>query len=178
MSSNYRGSMYAARMARLEVDPIAEARRHWVAGGWGDAADGMAAVTSLMRAQQIVLARVEAALREFGVSFARYETLMLLRFSRRGALPMRLVSERLQVHQSSVTNAVDRLEAAGLVRRDPHPSDRRTTLVALTDEGRALTDAATQAVNRVFVDLGLSGDDTRALTRILAVLRRSAGDFA
>lgn len=170
--------MYAGAMVPLDADPIAHAQERWAAEGWADAADGMAAVTSLMRAQQIVLARVEAALRPHGVSFARYETLMLLRFSRRGSLPMSRISERLQVHQSSVTNAVDRLEAAGLVTRSPHPADRRATLVALTTAGRELTDKATDSINRdVFAVLGLTTADTRALTRILATLRRSAGDF-
>ncbi len=162
----------------LDTDPIAQAARAWTAHGWDDAAPGMAAVTSLMRAQQIVLARVEATLRPYGVTFARYETLMLLRFSRRGQLPMSTISQRLQVHQSSVTNAVDRLEAAGLVARSPHPEDRRTTLVALTTAGHELTDKATEAVNRdVFNSLGLTRRDTTDLTRILATLRRSAGDF-
>jgi DNA-binding MarR family transcriptional regulator len=165
-------------MSRLEFDPIAEAQERWTLHGWGEAAEGMAAVTSLMRAQQIVLARVEAALRPYDVTFARYETLMLLRFSRRGSLPMSRISERLQVHQSSVTNAVDRLESVGLVARTPHPQDRRATLVALTTAGRVLTEKATETINReVFTTLGLTPADTRALTRILATLRRSAGDF-
>jgi DNA-binding MarR family transcriptional regulator len=161
------------------MDPVAEARRQWQAHGWGEAAGGMAAVTSLMRAQQIVLARVEAVLRPFAVTFARYEVLMLLRFSRRGALPMRIIGSRLQVHPTSVTNAVDRLEAAGLVRRAPHPSDRRTTLVELTDAGRDLSAAATAALNtEVFTHPGITGDDVDALVDILAGLRQGAGDFA
>lgn len=162
----------------LDFDPIARAQEQWAAHGWAPSAEGMAAVTSLMRAQQIVLARVEAALKPFDVSFARYETLMLLRFSRRGTLPMSRISARLQVHQSSVTNAVDRLENAGLVTREPHPSDRRATIVALTADGRELTDKATDAINRdVFSDLGLTAQDARDLTRILTSLRRAAGDF-
>lgn len=98
----------------------------------------MAAVTSIMRAHQIFLARVEAVLRPLQVTFARYEVLMLLYFSKRGALPMRIIGSRLQVHQTSVTNAVDRLEAARLVRRLPHPADRRATLVELTPRAAGL----------------------------------------
>ena len=75
----------------LGFDPIARAREQWVEQGWGAAADGMAAITSLMRAHQIVLARVEATLRPLGVTFARYEVLMLLWFSRRGSLPMKVI---------------------------------------------------------------------------------------
>ena len=121
----------------LSRDPVAQARQHWVEHGWADAADGMAAVTSLMRAQQIVLGRVEAVLKGFDITFARYEVLMLLLFSRQGRLPMRVIGQRLQVHPTSVTNAVDRLEVAQLVVRNPHPSDRRATLIEITPEGRA-----------------------------------------
>lgn len=163
---------------RLRRDPIAEAHRHWTDRGWGDAADGMAAITSIMRAHQIVLARVEPILRPFDISFARYEVLMLLAFSSRGSLPMRIIGSRLQVHQTSVTNAVDRLERAGLVRRVSHPSDRRTTLVEITEAGRALADQATEVLNRqVFASPGLSPAEISALIENLAAFRQQAGDF-
>ena len=163
---------------RLAADPIAEAHRQWVAHGWEAAADGMAAITSLMRAHQIFLARVETVLRPFDVSFARYEVLMLLHFSKRGALPMRTIGSRLQVHQTSVTNAVDRLEAAGLVQRLPHPNDRRATLVELTRSGRVLAEKATAALNaEVFTDTGLSPRAVNDVIKTLGQLRRSAGDF-
>ncbi|WP_068395899.1 MarR family winged helix-turn-helix transcriptional regulator [Kribbia dieselivorans] len=165
-------------MTTLHRDPIEAAHQNWVEHGWAGAADGMVAITSLMRAQQIALARVEAVLKPMGVTFSRYELLMLLVFSKRGALPMSVVSSRLQVHQSSVTNAVDRLEGAGLVSRLPHPEDRRATLVEITQAGRSLAAEATDRLNaEVFGDLGLSDDDITDLVRILTTMRRSAGDF-
>lgn len=163
---------------RLGFDPIGAARQQWTANGWGSAADGMAAITSLMRAHQIVLSRVEATLRPLGVSFARYEVLMLLWFSRRGSLPMKVIGSRLQVHPTSVTNAVDRLEDAALVSRSTHPDDRRTTLVTLTSSGRELAERATKALNaEVFEQPGLPASDTRRLVEVLARLRHTAGDF-
>lgn len=160
------------------MDSVAEARRHWVERGWGSAADGMAAVTSIMRAQQIFLARIDAELREFGISFARYEVLMLLLFSRHGSLPMRVIGSRLQVHPTSVTNAVDRLEQAGLVARQPHPTDRRTTLVEITGTGRDCAEAATAKLNsEVFERPGISERDMRLLVDTLTTLRSSSGDF-
>lgn len=160
------------------MDPIAEARRHWATHGWEAAADGMAAVTSLMRAHQIVLARVESVLRQHDVTFARYEVLMLLYFSRAGSLPMTKIGKRLQVHPTSVTNAVDRLESAGLVRRTAHPTDRRTTLVELLDPGRELAIAATKRLNaEVFTAPGVSPRGVESLVTVLAELRRGAGDF-
>jgi len=162
----------------LPLDPIAEARRLWVEHGWEHAADGMAAVTSLMRAHQIALARVESVLRPFGVTFARYEVLMLLYFSRKGTLPMALIGARLQVHPTSVTNAVDRLEAAGLVRRTPHAADRRSTVVVLLDEGRELAESATAALNtEVFGALGIPAGDMTSLVHVLTEMRHNAGDF-
>jgi len=163
---------------RLPFDPIAQARRLWAEHGWAEAAPGMAAVTSLMRAQQIVAARVDEALKPFGLSFARYEVLMLLLFSRRGSLPMARIGERLQVHPASVTNAVDRLEAQGLVRRSPHPTDRRATLVELTDDGRAAAAKATDELNAtVFAGPGLAPDDVERLVDLLTRMRGAAGDF-
>jgi DNA-binding MarR family transcriptional regulator len=162
----------------LPFDPVVEARRHWVAQGWTDAAAGMAAVTSVMRAQQLLLSRVEAELRPLDLTFARYELLMLLRLSRTGALPLSRIGARLQVHPTSVTSAVDRLEAQGLVRRVPHPTDRRTTLAELTEDGRAVVDAATAALNaRVFTHPGLPPGRVETLVTVLAELRRDAGDF-
>jgi DNA-binding MarR family transcriptional regulator len=163
---------------RLPFDPVAEARRQWAGRGWEDVATGMAAVTSVMRAQQILLGRVDDVLRPLGLTFARYEVLMLLLFSRAGSLPLARIGERLQVHPASVTNAVDRLEATGLVRRTPHPSDRRATLAELTDEGRVVAAKATDALNAgVFGDVGLSDERAATLVDVLAELRRGAGDF-
>ncbi|WP_024802469.1 MarR family winged helix-turn-helix transcriptional regulator [Nocardia sp. BMG51109] len=162
----------------LPLDPIGEAHRQWTEHGWGDVADGMATVTSLVRAQQIVMARVDEALRPSGLTFSRYELLMLLSFSKRGSLPMALASARLQVHPTSVTNTVDRLEAAHLVRRVPHPSDRRATLIEITDAGRKLVDQATVELNeKVFAHPGLPPDRLRLLLGLLAEFRSASGDF-
>jgi DNA-binding MarR family transcriptional regulator len=138
----------------------------------------MAAITSLMRAQQIVLARVEAVLKPHGVTFARYEVLMLLFFSRRASLPMALIGERLQVHPTSITNAVDRLQAAGLVRRTPHPDDRRSTIVELLPAGREVAEAATADLNdQVFAAPWIPPSDITSLIGVITEIRRHAGDF-
>jgi DNA-binding MarR family transcriptional regulator len=159
-------------------DPIEQARVNWQRAGWGDVADGMVAVTSVMRAHQILLARVETALRPYDLSFSRFELLRLLAFSRTGALPIAKASDRLQVHVTSVTHAIGRLEAAGLVERVPHPTDGRTTLVRITASGRSTVEKATITLNtEVFCDLGMSTEESRALVASISALRRSAGDF-
>jgi DNA-binding MarR family transcriptional regulator len=138
----------------------------------------MAAVTSVMRAQQIFQARVDEVLRPFGLTFARYEVLMLLHFSSRGSMPVKKAAERLQVHPTSITNSVDRLEAAGLVVRLPHPTDGRATLIEITRRGRDAALQATNALNRdVFTQPGLSDRRTGVLINVLTELRKRAGDF-
>jgi DNA-binding MarR family transcriptional regulator len=162
----------------LQFDPIEEARAHWSARWEPDVSEAMAAATSLMRAQQVVLAAVDGALRPFGLTFARYEGLVLLLFSRNGRLPMGKMGQRLMIHPTSVTNIIDRLEQQGLVRRTPHPTDGRTTLAELTDEGRRLAVRATTAVNEAAFGVGsLNQRDLQQLNRILRKLRLSVGDF-
>jgi DNA-binding MarR family transcriptional regulator len=159
------------------VDPIREARRLWVEHGWADAADGMAAVTSITRVQAIYQQRIDDRLRAFDLTFARYEILMLLSFSRAGALPLAAIGRRLQVHPTSVTSAVDRLERQGFVVREDHPSDRRAKLARLTEDGRAVGKAATAVLNEeVFAAPGLDAADTRTLIELLARVREAAGD--
>jgi DNA-binding MarR family transcriptional regulator len=161
----------------LPLDPIAEARRHWVER-WA-AGEHMAAATSLMRAQQIVLAAVEDELRPLGLTFASYEALMLLSFSRRGELPLGKMSERLMVHPASITNTVDRLEERGLVRRRRDPNDGRRVLAALTPAGRALAVEATEPLNKLQFGLGvLSEAEAGQLNAIVRRVRESAGDLA
>ncbi len=152
------------------MDPLAEARRQWDLR-W-DGGDAMEAATSIMRAEQLVLARMDAALAPFNLSFARYEALVLLLFSQRGSLPLGKMGKRLMIHAASVTNIVDRLEKQGFVERVSHPDDRRTTLCVITDEGRRVAEEATKAV--IDVDLGvkaLSASERQQLIRIVRKLR-------
>ncbi|MBM7772677.1 DNA-binding MarR family transcriptional regulator [Actinokineospora baliensis] len=164
------------RPRSLPFDPIARAAQLW-GERIGDSTT-MAAVTSVMRVQQILQSAVDAALKPHGLTFARYEALVLLTFAKRGSLPMRVMGERLQLHPTSVTNIVDRLEADGLVRRTPHPTDRRTTLAEITDAGRQRREEATVAVTEVDFGLrGLTERQTTQLTDLLAKVRRATGDF-
>lgn len=158
------------------MDPIAEARRQWERHGWADAAGGMSAVTTLVRANQIVTAMVEVALAPSGLSFARFEILRLLGFSRAGELPMGKIGARLQVHPASVTSAVKRLERDGLVGRRVDATDSRVVLASITVRGRDVVGRATDAVNAVFRRLDEEGIATEDLTRLLNRIRRLAGD--
>lgn len=96
--------------------------------------------------------------------------------------PTRLgvVATHLRIAPRSVTDVVDALEGHGFVAREPDPSDRRATRVALTPEGRRVLDeldAARRADSEDYF-AGLSDRDRAALTRILGLLvddRRAPG---
>src|SRR5262245_15085132 len=135
----------------LDFDPIDEAARQW--GLRWERVPAMHAVTSLMRVQQLVLADLDAILKPHGLTVARSEALVLLVFSTRGSLPLGKMGERLQVHPTSITSIINRLEAAGHVVRRPHPDDRRAVLAEVTDAGRRLVEMAT--ADLVAADFGL-----------------------
>jgi len=137
----------------------------------------MAAVTSVFRVHQVLLARLNGLLAPHGLTFARYELLQLLAFSRRGSLPLSVVGARLQVHPASVTNAVARLERDGLLERRPHPDDGRAVVAHLTAQGRAVASAATtDLVASGFGADGLDEGAAATLTVLLEPLRAAAED--
>jgi DNA-binding MarR family transcriptional regulator len=167
--------------APLPFDPIDRAGDLWETH-WPDEPPevyaSMRAVTSIMRAHQILIAQLDAMLRPLGITFSRYEALVLLVHSKDGALPLSKIGERLQVHATSVTNVIDRLEAAGLVRRVPNPRDGRGTLAVITDEGRKVADKATVEFNSAHFGMSaLPLRDLAGLFEILRALRVNAGDF-
>jgi DNA-binding MarR family transcriptional regulator len=165
----------------LEFDPIDRAGDLWQTH-WPeqvpDVYASMRAVTSIMRAHQILIAELDAMLRPFGITFSRYEALVLLVHSQDGSLPLSKIGERLQVHATSVTNVIDRLEAAGLVRREPNPRDGRGILAVITEDGRKVADKATVEFNNArFALSALPLADLERLFAILRALRVDAGDF-
>lgn len=160
----------------LPFDPIDRAASIWeVRFGPSPA---MAAVTSIMRAQQILLGELDALLRPYELTFARYEALVLLTFSRRGALPLSVIGERLMVHPTSVTNIISRLERQAMVIRRPNPADGRGRLAEITEQGRAVVERATRDL--MAAEFGLGGYGPGQLKEIFALLRTlrlTAGDF-
>jgi DNA-binding MarR family transcriptional regulator len=160
----------------LPFDPIDRAGERW-AQVWGPASS-MRVATSVMRVQQILLSRYDEILKPRGLTFARYEALVLLRFSRTGALPLKVIGTRLMVHPTSVTNTIVRLAAAGLVVRRPNPRDGRGVLAAITDQGRAVTEAATNDLMAADFGLTMLSEEERAAAyAILRKVRADAADF-
>ena len=177
-SSPARAPGPSATSHRSHGDPISSAHREWHARGWKEAADGVEAVLLLIRAHRLLVDQIDAALRPQDLTFARYEILMILSFTRRRGIAVRRLSELLRVHSTSITSAVDLLERDGLSRREPNPSDRRSVLVCVTGEGRRRAGAGTSALNeQVFSRLGLSSTESLRLWHVLRSLRQNAGDF-
>ncbi len=168
--------VHVAKRLDLPFDPIARAAEIWEQR-FGPA-EAMAAVTSIMRAQQLLQAELDGLLRPHGLTFARYEALILLTFSRRGALPLRVIGERLMVHPTSVTNIIDRLEEQGMVVRRPNPRDGRGTLAEITALGRKTAEQATEDL--MTARFGMGGYDVGELGQVFTLLRGlrlAAGDF-
>ena len=158
----------------LAFDPIERAGDLWRERIGNDAS--MRLATSIMRVQQLVLAALDAAVKPFGITFARYEVLVLLSFSKSGSLPLSKVGERLMVHPTSVTNLVDRLEAQGMVARTVDTADRRRILASLTPAGRRVLKRATAALTEIDFAVGsLDATDQEKAYELLRSLR--SADF-
>ena len=137
----------------LAYDPVEASRERWVEQGWGDCAAGMAAVVSVMRAEQIFLNRATAILRPLELTFARF------------------VADTINL------NAIDRLEAAELCRRVSHPTDARATLVEITPKGRRLCDRAVERLNaELFGTVGLDATELDLLVGLIEKIRAAEGD--
>lgn len=159
----------------LPFDPIQRAGELWEKHV-GDASS-MRVATSIMRVQALLLAEFDRVLKPLGITFARYEVLRLLSFSRERRLPLSTIGARLMVHPTSVTNAIDRLVAGGLVERTPGTADRRRVYASLTPEGRRVLKRATKALTDI--DFGLAALDGAQRDHLFEVLRTvRASDFS
>lgn len=159
----------------LVYDPVEASRERWIEEGWGDTASGMAAVVSVMRAEQIFLNRAATILRPLGLTFARYQVLGMLRWA--GPLTLGAVGHRLWITPGTVTSAIDRLEAAGLCRRVPHATDARVKLAEITAKGRRLFDRSVTELNAgLFGTVGLDEAELDQLVGLIEKIRAAEGD--
>ncbi len=106
-----------------------------------------------------------------GLSFARVRALRRLATR---PLTLRALAERLAADPPYVTLIVDDLEARGLVKRFPHPEDRRAKLVQLTAAGRAVAARADAIMDEPPAALReVPADDLAAVLRVLERLGRA-----
>lgn len=127
-------------------------------------------VLRIQRAARHLDQAIESTLRGLGLTPGGFAVLSALR--RAGPphelRPADLLTDTLST-SPAMTNRLDRLEEAGLVRRVPDPSDRRAVLVGLTDEGLALVDRAVEAhvANEAGLVAALPAEDREALAILL-----------
>jgi len=159
------------------IDYLTEARRQWVTRELAEPI-AMHAATSIIHAQQVVTTIIERALKPLGLTFARYEVQMLLCFSRSGSLPTVKIGERLLVHPTGITKLVDKLEAQGLVVREPNPTDRRGMLVRVTSEGHRLANRGSKVLADVRFGADLPDDQLERLVALLGALRTTPDPHA
>ena len=164
---------YGRVVSPAHFDPLAEAARQWRRHRL-DEPSAMHAAISIIHAQQLVVTAIDRSLKPLDLTFARYEVLMLLSFSNVGALPTTKMGERLMVHPTGITRLVDKLQQQGLVTREPHPVDRRSTLVRITPRGRSVADEATDVLVGIRFGIGLTGADLAKLTQLLGALRMTS----
>src|SRR3954453_3740440 len=119
-------------------------------------------------------ARLEPVYREHGLEHGWHDVLATLR---RTGPPFKLrptdLTNTLMLTSSGTTKRLDRLEAAGLIAREPDPGDRRGTLISLTEAGRARIDAVTDAhlANEAELLAALSPDERDQLAALLRKLQ-------
>lgn len=130
----------------------------------------MEIIGRVLRAAHLAHARIRPVLRRAGLDHGAFDVLATLR---RAGPPYRLTPtalyRELVLTSGAVTHRVDALAKAGLVDRVPDPDDRRSSLVALTERGRALVDDAMAAHMRCEAEMiaALPGDSRRALAVLL-----------
>ena len=157
-------------------DPVEWSREQWIAHDQ-PAPDQFTAMVAILRTHQAMTASIDATLRTHELTRTGYLLMTTLQLSRDGTRPLGQLSRHLMVHPTTVTLALDQLEKRKLVRRNPHPTDRRTILAVLTPAGQEILDQATKALAEN--DFGLTGVDgelSRRAVDVLGDVRERIGD--
>ncbi len=116
---------------------------------------------------------VRSRLQDRGMTYARMRLLGALHCN--GPQIMSSISDELGVTRRNITALVDALEEEGLVRRKPHPTDRRATVIEMTGRGEQTMDRVYDEHRAAVAELfeGLDEEDRADLTRMLGVMRET-----
>ena len=150
-------------------DAVEWSREHWVAGGQ-PAPEQFTAMAAILRTHQAMTASIDASLRAYDLTRTAYLLMTTLQLSRDGTRPLGQLSKHLMVHPTTVTLAMDQLEKRRLLKRKPHPTDRRTILASLSPAGRDLLEKVT--ADLAGASFGLSGVDDKLAARVVSVLQQ------
>jgi DNA-binding MarR family transcriptional regulator len=136
-----------------------------------------AAMAALLRTTILVTGEIDRVLKECQLSRTGYLILITLQTSREQTRPLGQLGKVLLVHPTTVTMAVDQLEKPGLVRRVPHPTDRRAILARLTPDGDQLAERASRTLAEISYGLGdITAATARQVTADLHKIRQALGD--
>jgi DNA-binding MarR family transcriptional regulator len=158
------------------VDSLDISRQYWQ----GDlaAADRFFTIVSVLRLSRRIIETMDNVLRAHHVNRNGYLVLMSLELSGPGSMILGRLAQELIVHPTTITLAVDKLEADGLVKKAPHEDDRRAIRVAITRRGRALAKRVTGDLQAAGFGLGeLSDAEAARLYNAVNIARRSVGDI-
>lgn len=158
-------------------DPVHRAREFWQEANFGKP-DTYELMSSIYRLNQSMISNIEHQLKEFGLNPTNYFALIALVMRGDHGLPLGQLARNIKVHQTTVTMVLDQLSKLGLVRREPHPRDRRVILAVATPAGRALAKSASDAL--VDINFGLpelSEAKRHGLINLLGTVRELSGDF-
>jgi DNA-binding MarR family transcriptional regulator len=136
-----------------------------------DRGTGDAVVNALTHAAHRVRVAVDARLRADGLSLSSFKLLDALVAD---PLSMREVSDLLHVAPRTVTDLIDGLEAHGLVARRPHPSDRRVTLLEVTEQGASRYRQAKREAD-IVRDAAVCALDDNERRTLIGLLERIGG---
>jgi DNA-binding MarR family transcriptional regulator len=176
--SERRNTRRAGGFEPAPFDVVEASRQVWLRHWNPEAASGMAVFTAVLRSYQLLADEVNRVMRRHSLTFARYEVLTWLATDPDSSLTLSWISKTLRIPPATVTNIIDWLEDDKLVRRVAHPSDARTTLAVITARGKKVAESATEDLNAtVYERIGLSEDQRRQLTDLLADLRASGNEF-
>ncbi|HEY3845756.1 MAG TPA: MarR family transcriptional regulator [Acetobacteraceae bacterium] len=133
-------------------------------------------LTCMNMTEAMIRARLHA---QFATTLPRFDVLAALDAAGT-ELTMGALSARLMVTSGNVTGLVNAMEKDGLVFRHPHPADRRSTLIGMTDAGRALF-ARMAPAHAQWIEQAMAGLDRRdvaQLWEVLGHLKESVRDSA
>jgi len=163
--------------SREEPDSVEWMRQRWLKHD-EPKPEHFAAMAALLRTAILVTDEMDRVLKERQLSRTGYLILITLQTSHEQTRPLGQLSKVLLVHPTTVTMAIDQLERQGLVRRVPHPTDRRTILARLTPEGDDLAERATKTLAGIGYGLGdVSAASASRVTAALQRIRQALGDL-
>lgn len=158
-------------------DPLSRARNYWRGDHLGIDEEGFIAMTSVLRIHRMMTLAIEQEFKAEDLKLNDYMLLVTLELSENHTRPIARLASSLMIHPTTATLATDRLEARGLLARSPHPSDRRATLVSITDAGRDLLQRASAVLGQLDYGLpGTSPEDRAALVQSIDRVRAAVGD--